>query len=580
MRQPAIRRRRAAGHRLAWLCLVVLAVFVATVQAAPRAWLDRNDMQLGETVTLNVEVDGSAAAAPDFSALAADFTLLGTQSSTQMSLVNGQASSKTLWAVGLEPRRPGTLEIAPLAVGGGTTPALRLEVRPAAVGSAADGADAFIEVEADPPDPWVQQQVGLSVRLYSAYDLAEGNLAEPQVDGALLRRLGQGRDRTYLATVGGRRYHVYERRYALSPERSGSLEIAPIAFRGRVADPRDPTGFFGRGRQLTAVSRPLALDVRPRPAAAAGNDWLPARALGLEDLAELPATVRVGEPLTRRIRLTARGLAGEQLPDLELAAPPGASLYPDQAETSSGDDGEWLTGERTRSFALVPGQPGTLVVPGLRVHWWDVVHGRMATAELPERKVRVLPASAAVAGDGGRHAAVADAQGDAALPFSAAAPAGSAAQARARLWQWLAAGALLLWLATLALWWWHGRAPGRPRPAAGPTEPPSARSARAAFLGACALGDAAAAERWLIAWAGALRPGLRSLGELGGVLGSPLQRELVARLERARYGDGDGSALGPRLAEGFRHGIDFEPSAEAEPVGSLPPLHPRHRPRA
>src|SRR6185503_12073949 len=38
--------------------------------AQVRAWLDRNSMQLGETVTLNVEVsDNAGAAQPDFNAL-------------------------------------------------------------------------------------------------------------------------------------------------------------------------------------------------------------------------------------------------------------------------------------------------------------------------------------------------------------------------------------------------------------------------------------------------------------------------------------------------------------------------------
>ena len=44
-----------------------------------RAWLDRTTMQLGETVTLNIEVSGDTRAPqPDFSALRQDFDLPGT----------------------------------------------------------------------------------------------------------------------------------------------------------------------------------------------------------------------------------------------------------------------------------------------------------------------------------------------------------------------------------------------------------------------------------------------------------------------------------------------------------------------
>ena len=72
-------------HVLIVLMLVALS-FSTGASAAVRAWLDRSSMQLGETVTLNVESDDSTAAEPDFSALLGDFNSLGTQSSRQISM--------------------------------------------------------------------------------------------------------------------------------------------------------------------------------------------------------------------------------------------------------------------------------------------------------------------------------------------------------------------------------------------------------------------------------------------------------------------------------------------------------------
>ena len=70
------------------LCLPLLASAAPTL----RAWLDRDTARLGESVTLNVEAEGRVAGEPDFSALDGDFRRLGTQSSQQMSIVNGAAS--------------------------------------------------------------------------------------------------------------------------------------------------------------------------------------------------------------------------------------------------------------------------------------------------------------------------------------------------------------------------------------------------------------------------------------------------------------------------------------------------------
>ena len=94
----------------------LLAMLAACASAAEvRAWLDRDSARLGETVTLNVEASGSGSDTPDFSALSRDFEQLGTSSSSQVSVVNGATTAKQLWAVGLQPRHEGRIEIAPAA---------------------------------------------------------------------------------------------------------------------------------------------------------------------------------------------------------------------------------------------------------------------------------------------------------------------------------------------------------------------------------------------------------------------------------------------------------------------------------
>ena len=60
----------------------VLALFALLPLFAPpahaqqvRAWLDRDQISLGETATLNIEVEGTATEGPDYSPLLGDFHL-------------------------------------------------------------------------------------------------------------------------------------------------------------------------------------------------------------------------------------------------------------------------------------------------------------------------------------------------------------------------------------------------------------------------------------------------------------------------------------------------------------------------
>jgi hypothetical protein len=543
-----------------------------------RAWLDRDTMQLGETVTLNVESGDSTGAQPDFSALKQDFNLLGTQSSQQVSIVNGSSESKTLWAVGLEPKHAGSITIAPIALGGTLTAPIQLNVLAAtAKASSKAGDDVFLEVTAEPLTPYVQQEVRYTVKLYYAFDLTDGNLAEPHADGVGVQRLGQ--DKSYVATLGARRYHVVERHYALTPERSGAIELPALAFRGTALDVTDPSGFFSRGRSVAAHSEAMHLDVKPKPAEWTDATWLPAASLLLKDESEMPGEVHVGDPITRTIRLQAQGLGYEQLPEFTLPAADGAEMYPDKADTRTRDDGEWRYGERVRKFAFVPNRAGTLTIPGLKLRWWDTAHDRAETAELPPRTINVLapaggsaPAAPAAGSAPAPANAIAAGGGTVAVPLM---PVSNVVQDRTPIWRALAILGFALWLATLALWWRARRsAPAAIRVAA---VAPDTSSQRAEFLRACALGEFAGAERALVAWARSERTDVRNLGELSTRLDDTAQREALADLQRTRYAGASAQGLAMRLQQAFKRGLAWREDNGVRRVASpLPALYPEH----
>jgi len=380
---------------IALVALAALCVCGSASAAQVRAWLDRTSMQLGETVTLNIEVaDDSTAPQPDFSVLQQDFNLLGTQSSTSMSIINGQASSKLIWAVGLEPKRVGTFTIPALTIAGTQTQVLTLTVQPGSTTSGKAGDDVFLEVTADPKTPYVQQQLRLTLKLFYALNLTDGVVEDPHGDGLIARKLGQ--DASYAADVDGRRYRVLERHYALTAERSGALTLAPVTFRGHAVNPADINSFFNRGRAVTAQAPALTFDVRARPASSGSEAWLPAQSLSLTaEGIDATSAARVGEPLTLTLHLKGQGLGFEQLPELKLPKIDGADIYPDKETTQNKDDGSWVNGERERKFAIVPNRPGTLHIPPLGISWWNTATDRAASSDVAGLTMTVAPVSAA-----------------------------------------------------------------------------------------------------------------------------------------------------------------------------------------
>lgn len=555
--------RRTLLVLLLWLPLLALA--------APRAWLDRDSIRLGETVTLNVETDARGSADPDFSVLDANFRRLGTQSSTQLSWVNGQQSARTTWGVALEPLVEGVITIPALAVGNETTAPLTLRVLPMpGGGSATAGSDVFLEVDAEPSDPYVQQQVRYTVRLYFAVPLLEGQLEDPQAAGARVSRIGQ--DVQYQKQVGERRYTVVERRFAIVPEASGALEIPGLQFRGRTLRTSGYGSLTSPSAILNARGDTLALEVRPRPAGAP-TPWLPARSVSLVDESGAgTATLAVGEPFTLVLRAVGQGLAAEQLPELALPPIDGAEVYPDQETSQTGYDGEWMRAERVRKFAIVPTRAGTLRLPEVGIDWWNVETDRTERASVPPRELQVADATGQVPLD-----VPAAPPGDATVPTASTATGRAPANGAFPWWPVLTAIFAALWVGTLV--WRRRAAATAPATTAEASAPPPTRAeTKRAWKLAFDTGDLRAIAQQLVAAVPARLGTARHLADVVAALGDAAQREAVAALERVLYAGHEDAGLAARLREAFARGPHWRANDQARrPPDDLPPLYPSQR---
>ncbi|MBT8072847.1 MAG: hypothetical protein HKP21_03975, partial [Xanthomonadales bacterium] len=332
------------------LTVILMMVFSAAQAAPVTAKLDRSSAVVGETVTLILQTtDTDQSLDVDLSVLEADFDVLNRRSETQMSFVNGRQSASVRLVVTLEPKRAGQLEIPALKFPGATSSPLVLNVSAAPQLAPGEAEPVFIEVDIQPEGGphYVLSQVGLTVRIFYQANLTEAAINPPAPDQATVRLLDEV---PYQADRNGERYRVLERRYAIFPERSGTLTIPPMQLTGRLIErPSDrlwqPTV---RGRRVRVESAPIALEISPRPAEYTGDYWLPARRIMLSQQISDNEDLHVGEPVTRTVILDAVGLEENMLEEPVWPQIPATRIYPDQPQGISRDDGEW----GTRSFAM------------------------------------------------------------------------------------------------------------------------------------------------------------------------------------------------------------------------------------
>ena len=546
-------------RRIVALFAICFACAFVPAQASVRAWLDRTEAAEGEAVTLNIETD--EAASPDFSPLRADFDIVEQSSSKQMQWVNGAFSAKTLYAASLLPKHGGRIAIPPLRVGTQATPPLSVTVRAASAASPGTNADVFLQTEVDDPNPYVQQTVGVTVRLYHAVTLT-GQLDLAAPDGAALQQVGNDAQST--RTVNGRSYNVFERHYLLVPDRSGALTLPAPRFAGRgVGGWIDE--FLGDGRRELRISgTPRTLQVKPQPANAP-QPWLPLRDLRLRYVSA-PQSVRAGEAMTLTVEAVAVGATRAQLPDLPAPSVPGAQVFaePQQYDETFRNGVPQVV--LTRRYSVVPDGSGTLRIAGMRMAWWDVRAGAAKTATLPDLDVKVTPGNGGFAN---RRLPPPVAPGaDAAASANGTA---DAAPIPAHVWTWLAVFFAVLWLATLiwAVWRRHG---GAPADAASSQSAAARRPTRTLpdLRRALDTGTLDEIGETLRAMAS---PPVADLDALLARLDDTRQREAIETMRRARWADGDGSAARAVLRAAFKNGPKWKPLA-TQGKEILPPLYP------
>ncbi|MFA0792134.1 BatD family protein [Microbulbifer echini] len=371
--------------------LLLLALFCLPVNSQASdlsANVDRNKIGIDETLNLRVRYSGDEnGGQPDFELLEQDFDILSRQQSNQYRVINGRAESFVEWILTLAPKREGELFIPSLHFKGQVSDAIPIKVSEA--GSAPDGAKrkAFMEIELDKDEVFVQEQLLVKVRLYTTIGLHDIATEPLQVAGAHVEKVDEQR---YERKLDGVSHAVYELTYAVFPDSSGQLSIPALTYVA-VAGRRDPFSLFNRNSQrLRLRSQGKTIEVLPKPDSYSGAHWLPAASLGIvQTWSQDPDTFAVGEPITRILTIRAEGLRAAQLPPLPKLDLQGLKTYPDQPQQEDQVGPNGVTGSRIETTAIVATQPGDYQLPAITLTWWDTKNKKQRTTQLPAFRFKV-----------------------------------------------------------------------------------------------------------------------------------------------------------------------------------------------
>ncbi|RUO56082.1 BatD family protein [Pseudidiomarina homiensis] len=563
--------------------------------------VDKNPVASGDTFILTLTVDQFIEDQEWRPAeLLPDFDVMGTSSSSTTQIINGATTrEKTFRTVAKAPQQPGDYELGPFTVAGATSNQLTLQVLPADDPALSEQRDAFMRVELDRDEVYVQEQVVLTTKLYLAANLHSGNIIPPELEDADIRQVGRDEDSTEV--IDGRMFQVFQRSFVVIPQRSGAQEIRGPVFQGQINVASNRTLFpsFSSTRAVTTAATDLPLTVKPIPQDwPKQHTWLPAELVtlsvsvgneGSTQPEDEQLQITQGEPLTLTYRLTAVGPLADQLPRLDELVrqlPIGdASIYPEAPESAMNQRNGRLVSQQTLRVAIIPHSAGTLEIPSLELPWFNTqLRGRQQAAA-PGQSILVAPGVS-----DGRDVQPTAAQQtpEPSAPSADEAKANTetvtsptaTSQRELRYWQYAAGALAALWLLTLLFWFLrarqHNTGTAHQEDATSSAREGNARADLRAVQRACNANDAMAVEVALKTW---MRAQLKLSGQLNALADyfdhTPLRSQLE-HLQSSRFSAGQHDwQEGKALWRALQGALQAHKERQRGQPSELPPLYPQ-----
>ena len=433
-------------------------------QIEATAAIDSQYIQVGLGFQLKLSINRSLpSTAVNLDVLKSDFTVGFPSVSRQQFSINGTNSYKTQWSVVLTPLRTGQFTIPAIDIGGHKTQPINIKVSPV---GASNRSNQLIELEStiDNNTLYLGQTTVYTTRIYLYAGLETGELEPPRAEGVEINQWGE--DKSYQKVINGRAAQVIERRYKITPIKTGVIRLEGTEFYGSAR--QRSQGRFGSylSTPINTQSKSLTLNVKEKPTNYQGEHWIPTSKLTLDQSFEPEAqsTIKVGTPLTQTITLTIANVVQDNFPHLKFPQPEGTRLYEEKPTYST--DAQGVT-KMTQKLVFIPQQAGTLTLEGLSLNWWNTNTGQPDITELPTTQFTVEPST----------------------EYISTTPAPSVAESppkhAAGIWPWLTLGVTLLWLFTLAYCYYlyHHRKPTTPDK---PSQPAPQKSHYEALLDAVA----------------------------------------------------------------------------------------------
>ncbi len=375
------------------------------------AEIDPQNGELGEAFQLTITIAGSLSGHIELPSVP-NIEVMGTGSSTNVSIINGSFSKETAYTFNLVPQKAGTFTIPSFKLKVDdeelVVPAVRFSVNGGGTSSSQSRAQAsspdeenvdtktasnvFIERSFSKTNPYEGEPIVMTTKIFHRVQIANVEVIHQKPVGVRIVDIKQGNTQEERE---GAIYNVIVVKQALIPTRSGSIAIPGFRIRAAIVMPSENRqrrrgrgyndffdDFFNRA-QNRVVQKVIASEDSELKVKAIPTEGRPADYKGIVGTFRMaseisPTELKAGETSTLSLSIDGVG-ALDTVGNLDLKLGSSVRVYADKAQAEEHASEKWgLESKRVLRFALVPTHKGDLNLGTLKIPYFDPSRGHFA----------------------------------------------------------------------------------------------------------------------------------------------------------------------------------------------------------
>lgn len=243
--------------------IVLLLLISHAAFAAVNATVDSRHVNLGDSVTLRVEMSGEDVSRPAINSVCG-VNVLSKGSQTSINMVNGKYSKSYIFSYTFEPVKDCHIDPISVKVNGGTEKTNSIDIKVNTSQAAIQDRDFIVTLTSSKKNVLVGESFDVELLIKQRRDssLVDSEFTPPKFDGFWVKkesRPERRQDSTYIYTKAI---------YKLAAQREGELQISPAKM--KIATRQNSMNMWGPFTQSVKwksyYSNPLTLHVEPLPA--------------------------------------------------------------------------------------------------------------------------------------------------------------------------------------------------------------------------------------------------------------------------------------------------------------------------